>query len=57
MSAADMTANESWDPWCDSHETHSGAVVLLGDFAYKFKKPVALGFLDFSDRATRRVVC
>lgn len=46
-----------WDPWCRVHETHSGAVLLLGDLAYKFKKPVALGFLDFRDLRTRREVC
>lgn len=45
------------DPWCHAHETHSGAVVMLGDVAYKFKKPVAFGFLDFTDRAVRERVC
>lgn len=34
-------------------ETHSGVVILLGDRAYKLKKPVDLGFLDFSTRARR----
>lgn len=48
---------EEWDPWCRLHETHSGAVLLLGDLAYKFKKPVALGFLDFRDPRTRHDVC
>jgi predicted kinase len=28
-------------------ETHAAVVVLLGDRAYKVKKPVDLGFLDF----------
>jgi pyruvate,water dikinase len=46
-----------WDPWCVARETHCGAVVLLGDRAYKFKKPVSLGFLDFTDRRTRHQVC
>lgn len=27
-------------------ETHSGVVILIGDRAYKIKKPVDLGFLD-----------
>lgn len=30
---------------------------MLGDLAYKFKKPVALDFLDFSDEKKRRLVC
>lgn len=48
---------DSWDPWCEAHETHSGAVVLIGDLAYKLKKPVSLDFLDFTDLETRRRVC
>ncbi|WP_435122467.1 AAA family ATPase [Amycolatopsis thermoflava] len=41
----------------DVRETHIGAVFLVGDRAYKLKKPVDLGFLDFTDRATRERVC
>lgn len=52
-----MLRNSSWQPWAEVRETHSGAVVLLGERAYKIKKPVALGFLDFTARATRRQVC
>ncbi|GAA1542366.1 AAA family ATPase [Nocardioides humi] len=44
-------------PWCQVLETHSGAVVLLGDRAYKVKKPVDLGFLDFRELGARRRVC
>src|SRR3954470_11137334 len=44
-------------PWADVHETHIGAVFLVGDLAYKLKKPVDLGFLDFSARETRERVC
>ena len=29
-------------------ETHISWVLLAGDYAYKIKKPVNLGFLDFS---------
>lgn len=29
-------------------ETHISRVMLTGDYAYKIKKPVDLGFLDFS---------
>lgn len=34
-------------------ETHSATVVFIGDRAYKVKKPVDLGFLDFTTRAAR----
>ncbi|WP_410622911.1 AAA family ATPase [Amycolatopsis sp. cmx-8-4] len=43
--------------WADVHETHIGVVFLVGDLAYKLKKPVDLGFLDFSARETRERVC
>lgn len=43
--------------WAGVHETHIGVVFLLGDLAYKLKKPVDLGFLDFSARETRERVC
>src|SRR5262245_7984049 len=39
------------------HETHCSWVVLAGRFAYKVKKPVDLGFLDFSTVARRAVAC
>lgn len=55
--APTATAEQEWEPWVSAAETHSGAVVLLGDLAFKFKKPVRLDFLDFSDRETRRRVC
>lgn len=38
-------------------ETHISWVVLTGDYAYKIKKPVNLGFLDFSTLAQRRQDC
>ena len=38
-------------------ETHISWVVLAGDFAYKIKKPLDLGFLDFSTLAKRRAAC
>ena len=43
--------------WAELHETHSGVVVLMGERALKFKKPVDLGFLDFSTIARRRDAC
>lgn len=38
-------------------ETHSGVVFFVGDRAYKLKKPVDLGFLDFRTREAREAVC
>jgi aminoglycoside phosphotransferase family enzyme/predicted kinase len=38
-------------------ETHTGLVILLGDLAYKVKKPVATDFLDFSTPASREQAC
>jgi len=38
-------------------ETHISWVVLTGDYAYKIKKPVEMGFLDFSSLESRRHFC
>ena len=38
-------------------ETHSAIVFFVGDRAYKLKKPVDLGFLDFRSREAREAVC
>ncbi|MEJ2514054.1 MAG: AAA family ATPase [Gammaproteobacteria bacterium] len=38
-------------------ETHISWVFLAGDFAYKLKKPLDLGFLDFRDRDRRLFFC
>ena len=38
-------------------ETHISWVLLAGDFAYKFKKPLQLDFLDFSTQALRLAAC
>jgi aminoglycoside phosphotransferase family enzyme/predicted kinase len=38
-------------------ETHSAVVVFTGDRAYKLKKPVSLGFLDFRLRSAREAAC
>jgi aminoglycoside phosphotransferase family enzyme/predicted kinase len=40
-----------------AHETHSAVVLLVGDRAVKFKKPVNLGFLDFTTLEQRRLAC
>jgi hypothetical protein len=38
-------------------ETHISWVLLTGDYAYKIKKPVDFGFLDFSTLEKRRFYC
>jgi len=53
------------DPSCYPHaverveliETHISWVFLAGDCAYKVKKPLRLGFLDFSTLESRRFYC
>lgn len=41
----------------DLIETHISWVLLSGPYAYKLKKPVALGFVDFSTPERRRWFC
>lgn len=45
----------SWTP--EIHETHTGLVVLVGDRAYKTKRPVVTDFLDFSTVQRREKAC
>lgn len=53
------------DPACYPHpvaalrviETHISWIVLTGEYAYKIKKPVNLGFADFSTLERRRRCC
>ncbi len=53
------------DPACYDHaagpvrhiETHISHLLLTGEFAYKIKKPLDLGFLDFSSLAKRLRTC
>ena len=53
------------DPACYPHpvhkvehiETHISDVFLTGAYAYKLKKPLDLGFLDFSTLEKRRLSC
>ena len=44
---------ESVTPYAEVRETHSGVVFFVGERAYKLKKPVDLGFLDFRTRIAR----
>ena len=41
----------------DLRETHISWVLLTGPFAYKIKKPVNFGFVNFSSLAQRRFFC
>ncbi|MBQ0882935.1 bifunctional aminoglycoside phosphotransferase/ATP-binding protein [Streptomyces sp. RT42] len=41
----------------DVCETHTAVVLFLDDRVYKRKKPVNLGFLDYTTRSSRRAVC
>ncbi|WP_440555701.1 AAA family ATPase [Streptomyces sp. SCPE 10] len=38
-------------------ETHTATLFFVGDRAYKLKKPVDLGFLDYTTVAARRAAC
>jgi hypothetical protein len=42
---------------CARIETHISIVLLTGGYAYKFKKPVNFGFLDFSTLQRRHEYC
>jgi hypothetical protein len=44
-------------PYVVVRETHAAIVLLIGDRAYKLKKPVDLGFLDFRTREARFAAC
>lgn len=48
-------AIRDWTP--EVHETHAGLVVLVGDRAYKTKRPVVTEFLDFSTVQLRERAC
>ncbi|WP_234311966.1 AAA family ATPase [Streptomyces griseus] len=41
----------------DVCETHTAILFFAGDRAYKVKKPLNLGFLDYTGRAARRAAC
>ena len=45
------------DPRVEVRQTHISVVFLVGPFAYKIKKPLRLGFLDYSTIERRRLCC
>jgi len=57
---ADLQRPAAYDHPVDAVEvvqTHISYVLLAGDFAYKIKKPLDLGFLDYSTLERRRYMC
>lgn len=53
---ADASTYGATEP-VEVHETHASWVFLVGDRAFKLKKPLDLGFLDYSTPARRRTAC
>ncbi|HEY8172413.1 MAG TPA: AAA family ATPase [Dehalococcoidia bacterium] len=55
-----LTRSDAYDhPASDVQliQTHISWVLLAGDFAYKLKKPVRFGFLDYSTLSLRKEMC
>lgn len=52
-----MATRATERPFAEARETHAGVVILMGERAYKFKKPVDLGFLDYTSIDARWSVC
>lgn len=50
-----LTRGDPWGQAPEVVETHAAIVFLVGDRAYKLKKAVNLGYLDFSKAEQRRV--
>jgi aminoglycoside phosphotransferase family enzyme/predicted kinase len=58
--AITSTVDRAWTPEnmsAEVRETHTGIVFLIGDKAYKAKKPVRTDFLDFSTVERRERAC
>jgi uncharacterized protein len=51
------SCTEAGEPFAAAAETHSAAVYFAGDRAYKLKKPVRTGFLDFTSASARAAAC
>ena len=49
----DFNAHADGQPYAQVRETHTGLVILVGERAYKAKRPVVTDFLDFSTRSAR----
>lgn len=61
MASSEATTAEPWAQQgnlsAEVRETHTGVVFLIGDKAYKAKKPVVTDFLDFSTAERRERAC
>jgi len=64
MNGAAATEVPVREPWmtagnlcAEVHETHTGIVALIGDKAFKAKKPICTDFLDFSTAGLREYAC
>ena len=55
--AAACASTTASTPYAEIRETHTSVVVLVGDRAYKSKKPVTTDFLDFSAPEARERAC
>ncbi|MFF1442786.1 AAA family ATPase [Streptomyces sp. NPDC058295] len=55
MTEPDHNGTEPWR--AEVCETHTAIVFFAGDRVYKVKKPVDLGFLDYSTRTARLAAC
>jgi uncharacterized protein len=59
--ATEMPVREPWmtagNLCAEVHETHTGVVALMGDKAFKAKKPICTDFLDFSTAGLREYAC
>ncbi len=53
MGYAMATYQQAVEPYSVVHETHTGLVALVGDLAYKVKKPIRTDFLDCSTQQRR----
>jgi uncharacterized protein len=52
-----VSADTTTLPYVDVRETHTGVIVLVGDRAFKAKKPVLTDFLDFRTAEQRERAC
>lgn len=57
VKSASAPATGRGDLSAEVHETHTGLVMLVGDRAFKAKKPITTDFLDFSTADLRERAC
>lgn len=52
-----VVLSASGEPFAEVMETHAAVVYLAGGYAFKLKKPVNFGFLDFRSPQAREAAC